>query len=160
MEHFFENPFWIVVLIAVLSSFFKKKKEISQGKQQSRQSPMKEKSDPAGPLENVPDLFQELTRTLHEQLDPRPQKAASQSAAKRLKSKGKAGSPAKIAGTEVIPEPQLVREQIQPVPMQSPEDNPKELEIRDKQLIDAVIWSEVLGPPRAKKPYLRKNSRS
>ena len=29
----------------------------------------------------------------------------------------------------------------------------KVIELDETKLVDAVVWSEILGPPRAKKPY-------
>ena len=30
-----------------------------------------------------------------------------------------------------------------------------QLKVDESKLVDAVIWSEILGPPRAKNPYFR-----
>ena len=60
-------------------------------------------------------------------------------------------------------EPTFVEQEIEPLITDSPlrsmiQETPKEkaIEVDRSKIVDAIIWTEILGPPRSKKPYMKK----
>lgn len=48
---------------------------------------------------------------------------------------------------------QAKAEKIRNIPVQVAENSPLDKAFNENKLIDAVIWSEIIGPPRAKRPH-------
>lgn len=162
MEFFFENPFLAIVLIAFISSFFRKKKDNpeTQGRTPTEAGRGQNKRPP-GTFEEARDIFKEFSRSLQEQQSrPVPRKATDKQfqRGRKMEEGLELHSASDVNGAETVP----VRNETKspPIGLKQEAVPKKELEVQEKQLIDAIIWSEILGSPRAKKPYMRKNVRS
>lgn len=148
-EFFFDNPFIFIILIAALSSLFKKKKKSAENQRTAYPSKGNQQTKPVSPFEEVKEIFKEVTRSFSEDTmtpDRRAEKPVIQQK------------------TEEIYQQTALREQVtpeekQPLPTQE-KTRSKELEMDQQKLVDAIIWSEVLGPPRAKKPYMKSRYRN
>jgi hypothetical protein len=164
LEFLFENPFLVIVLIAFISSFFRKKKDNpdTQGRTPTQTGGGQNKRPPS-PIEEARDIFKEFSRSLQEQQEkPMPRKTMDKQfqSGRKMETSQKAEQPAAsdMNALEILP----VRNEMKRPPIGlEPKAMPnKELKVQEEQLIDAIIWSEILGPPRAKKPYMKKNVRS
>jgi len=151
-----------IILIAVISSFFKKKKENSgQNRHKTNQPGSGRKQRQQNPFEEARDIFKELTRPVMQEM--RLPKEKEEKKLQRPKKRGenaanRIGTESPPAGLEDALDPiQFSDTSLATAPQTPPE---KKLEVKEEQLIDAVIWSEILGPPRAKNPYMKKNFRS
>ncbi|MBB6445982.1 hypothetical protein [Bacillus benzoevorans] len=165
MNFFFDNPFLAIILIAVISSFFKKKKEDSAQKQGSpKQLGNGHKPRPLNPFEEARELFKELASSVSEETKPISKKTREKTVRQLKRSAETAASNlvraerTSIGLQDVVPE--TAQEADTPAALTPGTTSQKKLEVRENQVIDAIIWSEILGPPRAKKPYMRNNFRS
>jgi hypothetical protein len=166
LEFLFENPFLVIVLIAVISSFFRKKKDNpnTQGRTPTQAGGGQNKRL-SSPIEEARDIFKEFSRSLQEQQSkPLPRKTMDKQfqSDRKMEESQKVEQPA--ASDVNAPETLPVRNEMTRPPIGlelEPKTAPKkELKVQEEQLIDAIIWSEILGPPRTKKPYRRNNYRS
>jgi len=164
LEFFFENPILVIVLIGLISSFFRKKKDNPeiQGRTPTDAGGGQNKRPPS-PFDEARDIFKELSRSLQEpQSKPVPRRTMEkqfQSKRKTETSQERMEQPT-AAGMDVAETKPIRNEMKRPPIGLEPKAVPnKELKVQEEQLIDAIIWSEIIGPPRAKKPYMRKNVR-
>lgn len=153
MEFLFENPFILILLIGLISSLFKKGKGEEQ---QPRQRP------PKPFVETIPIPESKI-----------PQKSEKVETEKRTKESvktiqsdfldAKKQAEAKMAALreqQLKYEHQAERlkeenELKQPTPTETAVK--KSYRVEEKNLADAIIWAEILGPPRAKNPHRARN---
>ncbi|MGN7177390.1 hypothetical protein BK139_06035 [Paenibacillus sp. FSL R5-0490] len=152
MEFLLENPFILIAVIAFISSFFKKKKEEKPVKQAPRSVQQENRTQAertsadnalAEVLEEEKKKLTEKSRRIEEDYRQRKQQAEQSmkalqsqqraaerkaSAISRTTANTKTGSPVEAAGAGKF-EPQK------------------------QTLVDGIIWSEILGPPRSKNPH-------
>src|SRR3954454_20948444 len=65
-EFFFDNPFLFIVLVAVLSSLFKKRKRNTEGERTPYSPKENKQTKPVSPFDEVKEIFKEVTRSLSE----------------------------------------------------------------------------------------------
>jgi hypothetical protein len=161
VNFFIDNPFLVIVLIAVISSFFKKKKENpAQNHNRPKQAGKAQQRPQRSFVEEARDLFKEFvsdeTRPIPRQTEKkvrRPKRSEETAEASLVRLE-----PSSAGLQEAVLE---TMQTVNPSAALTPDTTPKKkLETSEDHLIDSVIWSEILGPPRAKKPYMRKNFRS
>ncbi|MCS0670846.1 hypothetical protein [Cytobacillus firmus] len=149
MEFLLENPFILIALIAFISSFFKKKKEEKPVKQtprsiQQEQRTQAERTSPDSALaETLKEEYRqqaEKAKRIEEEYRQRKQQAEESMKAlqnQRRAAERKASALAKTASNtnaEHRKEP----------------SGAGSFEFRKQSLVDGIIWSEILGPPRSK----------
>ncbi len=153
MEILFENPLIIIILIGVISSLFK-----NRNKNERQESPAKrvETRKPKS-TQNGSDVFQEMKEIFRE---------ASHTYQEEIKPVRRLPEQHLPKITEVKVEPVEVQPSISEdiargqSGSQIPQlGQPKGLKVDESKLAEAVIWSEILGPPRAKKPYMHNRTR-
>lgn len=151
MEIFFDSPFMVLILIALFSiSSALKKRSQKQNKTTGRHVE-KKYTKPGSPFEEVKEIFKEVTRNLQEEQNKLPsQKPINISPERKIKSEQ---------------ELELKLEQLDRIQSELDPHNHKkditlpvhvkmnDMEINESKLIESVIWSEILGSPRSKKPY-------
>ncbi|WP_338470295.1 hypothetical protein R4Z10_16025 [Niallia sp. XMNu-256] len=154
MEILFENPLIVIILIGVISSLFK-----NRDKSEKQESPAKRvEADRHKPTQKSGDVFQEMreifketSRTFQEEIKPERQFSEKQ-------------SEKKIAEVKVVLEEELPSLSEKPDKQHAPQtiqqQQLKEFKVDESKLAEAVIWAEILGPPRAKKPYSHNRSRA
>lgn len=152
MEFLFENPFLAIILIAVILSFFKKKRTNPEMKKKAQHAEQHRQPRYERPIEEVRDLLKEITRTFAEETKPRSRKMSKGTDIKnRIEKQIQQAPPETVvqnAGeNQPLPESSF--------PMLQEKKSEQELEVNAGQLVDAIIWSEILGPPRAKNPYMK-----
>jgi hypothetical protein len=148
-EFFFENPFLFIVLIAVLSSLLKKRKGNTDNKKTPYPSKGNKQTKPVSPFDEVKEIFKEVTRSFSEGTitpDRKIEHPVVQQKAEELHQQMATGQPLKSIGPRSLPIEEKPRS--------------KEMGLDQEKLVDAVIWSEILGPPRAKKPYMKSRYRN
>lgn len=146
MEFLFENPIFLVIIIGIISSIFKRLKE---GKQEQGQ-----------PKQQRP--FSPSTQPINPQPVERPKmvkpsgahKKGSQSANEILLEAKKIAEQAKreiqLDKTKSTRDVPNIRQEAIP----SADDSKAYIHtLEERRLIDGLIWAEVLGPPRAKKTH-------
>jgi hypothetical protein len=149
-EIFFDNPIIFIILVAVISSLFRKKKEnVSHSKGQGKTSQPK-KSNTFSPtsLEEVRDVFKEVTRSFSSPTTSSNRKRENPS---YEEIKGVNQQEEELNQSNLT-EPLHSDVPILQTVMQEKQRD-KVIELDETKLVDAVVWSEILGPPRAKKPY-------
>lgn len=150
LEFFFDNPIIFILLVAVVSSLFRKKKEnVSHTKGQERTSQPK-KSNPFSPtaLEEVREVFKEVTRSFSSPTTTSNRKRENPSHELIFEAKQQVEELNQSHLTESIHSDAPI---LQTVMKEKQRD--KVIELDETKLVDAVVWSEILGPPRAKKPF-------
>lgn len=148
-EFFFDNPFLFIVLVAVLSSLFKKRKGNTESKRTPYSPKENKQTKPVSPFDEVKEIFKEVTRSLSEGTitpDQKIEKPVVEQKAEEIYQQIAKAEPLKRERSQSAPTPE--------------ESRGKELELDQTKLMDAIIWSEVLGPPRAKKPYMKSRYRN
>lgn len=157
MDFLFDNPFIIVVLIGIISSFFKKNKEEKKQTTQRSPKPFVERTP-----KPKPEIFKQLEQEITKYLVPERQEVPTkQETAKKsiqsdyLEAKKQAEAKPPVLqeqnSEQVLLEVQGEQYQMESSP---PLTVPRASFSVDKdRLADAVIWSEILGPPRAKRPH-------
>jgi cell division protein FtsN len=154
-EALFNNPIIFIILVAVISSLFKKKKENSNDPngQKKSSNPMENKrSQPNNPFDEIKDLFREMTGSLSDGTGTPKEKMRDLYSEERKVAQQKEVELNQQRSTDWEPEPlKSVGSHLLPINQEKSKD--KEIELNETKLVDAVIWSEILGPPRAKKPY-------
>lgn len=157
MDFIFENPFLIIIILGILSSLFKKPKN-DRGMEGRESQPYDETS----PLP-MPDIFKQFGFEEQE----KEEKPVSQeiSSEELLKSDYQEKARAKIAELQ---ERDRARERTdrRPVLREEPEINrplhteeKRAVSISQERLKEAVVWAEILGPPRSKRPHRYRNVR-
>ena len=149
---FFDNPIIFIILVAVISALFRKKKESSrdpEGPRRTNQPLDKRPSQTQTTLDEVREVFKELSRSF-----------SNPTASSNQKREDPYYEEKKV---EELTEPTFVEQEIEPLITDSPlrsmiQETPKEkaIEVDRSKIVDAIIWTEILGPPRSKKPYMKK----
>lgn len=155
-EFLFENPFLLIILIGILSSMFKKKKE------PNRTSPRQ----PEAPKKKWQEVIQEIQEEWEEQTTAKPIQEAKPvqpaesveiqeederriAELKRLQQAYEEQQKRERESETAISTPSIVAAKVI-----SDDQSPvyhKELSFGKQELINGIIMSEVLGPPRAKR---------
>ncbi|CEG27909.1 hypothetical protein [Bacillus sp. B-jedd] len=150
MERIFENPILLFIVIAFISSLFAKSKGSTENKRRT-----------------LPDLKKELEETYREitrQEQPGHETAPPVRNHKPLHPKEKIKQAVKPAARGETPpammerakNPGSVRGSIRQEQTHANEEMPAIEPVTEKNLADAIVWAEILGPPRAKKPYYKR----
>jgi Fe2+ transport system protein B len=154
LDLLFENPFIIVVLIGIISSLFNRMKSSAEEPKrqpvrpvqnrpaQAQSTTMEEKIERPyvhreeksvmvtdTPLNEIQEKYAEKKKAAEERLKQlEQQKAVTEKRAARMNSQV----------TRVVHKQSSRSERLSP---------------NKEKLVDAVVWSEILGPPRAKRPF-------
>ena len=146
MEILFDNPIIVIILIAIASSLFKKKKRDDD--QNTRRPSMGEKQRKAkGQFQEIKDIFQEVTRTLQEETNPPVQRS------REVVHQRKAVEEVSMVNSQPA---DISNSKEEFVPNKDAQKKTERAPIVDDQtLVNAVIWSEILGPPRARKTHYK-----
>lgn len=160
MEILFDNPFIIIILIAALSSMFKNKKKPENDRKRGTSHTSASKPErPSNRMDEMKEIFKEVTRHLSEE-HPVPAKKTEEmyqekqdEAAQLIETlKQKSDVKGKIesitTGISQGPDKQTM----------GTEKKDNSMKLDESTLIDAVVWSEILGPPRAKNPYRKRRA--
>ena len=149
---FFDNPIIFIILVAVISALFRKKKESSgdpKGQRRANQPLDKRPSQTQTSFDEVREVFKEFSRSFSN-----PTASSNQKREDPYYEEKKA---------EELNEPTFVEREIEPLISDSPlrsmiQETPEEkaIEVDRSKIVDAIIWTEILGPPRSKKPYMKK----
>lgn len=150
MERLFENPILLFVIIAIISSMFSKVKGKPENKRPGR----------------MPELARELRERYEEISKPEQRGTGRRPAGNQEPSaQPRAGKPevrreAVIPVAAVEPTVEKMDETRRPL-LQSTGKSVGSDEfsiepVTEKNLADAVVWAEILGPPRSKKPYYKR----
>lgn len=151
MEFLLENPFILIAVIAFISSFFKKKKEEKPVKQAPRSVQQENRTQAertsadntlAEVLEEEKKKLTEKSRRIEE--DYRQRKQQAEQSIKALQSQERAAErrASAISGTAA---------NTKAYPMEA--SGAGKFEPQKQSLVDGIIWSEILGPPRSKNPH-------
>jgi hypothetical protein len=150
-EIFFDNPIIFIILVAVISSLFRKKKESSRdpkGQRRTNQPLDKSPSQTQTSFDEVREVFKELSRSFSNPTTSsnRKRENPSHEEIKGVNQQVEELNQSNMAESlqSDVPILQTVMEEKQ---------RDKVIELDETKLVDAVVWSEILGPPRAKKPY-------
>ncbi|RDU35421.1 hypothetical protein DRW41_18365 [Neobacillus piezotolerans] len=149
MERLFENPILLFVIIAFVSSMFSKLKGKDENRRPGR----------------LPELARELQERYGEAAKP-DQKGMDRRPARRqdsstvtLSGKGEAAreavNPSPLQDNAVEKSGDTGRRIVQN-PGKGVGENLSIEPVTEKNLADAVVWAEILGPPRSKKPYYKR----
>lgn len=158
MDFLFENPFLIVIILGILSSMFKKPKN-DKNMEESETKPYDETS----PIP-MPEIFKQFG--FEEQADRKKPVSQDVSSEELLKSDYQEKAKAKIAE---LKERDRNRKQVESRPVQAEElkinrpsnlsEEKRTVSIGQERLKEAIVWAEILGPPRSKKPHRYRNVR-
>jgi hypothetical protein len=152
-----ENPFILVVLIGIISSFYKQMKGTGEDEGQKRKQPKPflpgQSGEKSKPL--IDFNFEEIQKRME-----RPKTASKRpeetpvilDQAKELKGMMNEQRMPRDKKDERQTKGRLHQPRMESVKKEN------ELPISSQTLRDAVIWSEILGPPRAKQIYHRKRT--
>ena len=147
MEILFENPILWLVLLGVISSLFRGKKREEEG-QKTRSNPVENRPTPksGSAFGELKEIFREVNRTFQEETQPSQtlKKERVQEVIEPASYTQRADQERTSIANEI--------EVIQKAPILQKKN---QLKVDESKLVDAVIWSEILGPPRAKNPYFR-----
>ncbi|MFB6465764.1 hypothetical protein ACE38V_02980 [Cytobacillus sp. Hz8] len=166
MKYLFENPFIIIVIIGIISSLFKKEKD------QKKKAPIKGRSSrqtKAFPTQkswqtprsngnpfNKPLMRSEMPEQQHREIKPFEQKRTIESSMNDLASQYEEVKQEAISQIEELNKQKAQMEQqvakIKAINVEKKSNSINQAKLENK-LRDAVIWSEILGPPRAKKSH-------
>ncbi|MBG9445615.1 hypothetical protein [Cytobacillus firmus] len=152
MEFLLENPFILIAVIAFISSFFKKKKEEKPVKkaprsvqQENRAQAERTSADPA-----LAEVLKEEKRKLTEKSkrieeDYKQRKQQAEQSMKALQSQQRAAERKASAISRTAANSKTG------YPVEA--SGSGKFEPQKQSLVDGIIWSEVLGPPRSKNPH-------
>ena len=147
MEILFENPILWLVLLGVISSLFRGKKREEEG-QKTRSNPVENRPTPksGSAFGELKEIFREVNRYIS-----RGNTTFSNLKKERVQ---EVIEPASYTQRAVQEKTSIANEieVIQKAPILQKKN---QLKVDESKLVDAVIWSEILGPPRAKNPYFR-----
>ncbi|PAE23308.1 MULTISPECIES: hypothetical protein [Bacillaceae] len=151
MEFLFENPFILIAVIAFISSMFKKKKEerpVKQAprsvQQENRTQAERTSADPA-----LAEVLEEEKRKLTEksrriEQEYRQRKQQTEQSMKALQSQQRAAERKASAISRTAANTKTY-------PVEA--SGAGKFEPQKQSLVDGIIWSEILGPPRSKNPH-------
>jgi len=150
LERIFENPILLFIIIAFVSSLFAKSKGSTENKRRTLPELKRE----------FEETFREITRQelpsqntvppvrKDKPLHPKEKIKQAVKQANRVKIPHASEEPAELARVSRVP---IRQEQIH-----ADEEMPAIEPVTEKNLADAIVWAEILGPPRAKKPYYKR----
>jgi DNA mismatch repair ATPase MutL len=147
MDFLFENPIIIVILIGIISSLYKQVKgaQPEEGKRTNR--PNQAPVSPVG--QNKP-----VRRQKQANKPVRGQNVANQSNQHQgSASKHENLNSATRIETQENKQTKMEMNENKAATQQKEENKQKSLNVSQSNLVDGLIWSEVLGPPRAKRPH-------
>ncbi|MDZ5470941.1 hypothetical protein SM124_04155 (plasmid) [Bacillus sp. 31A1R] len=166
MEFLFENPFILVVLIGIISSLFKRMKGEQPEEQQKRPTPKPVVQKRKRIEEQNPTLAQEIEMQRQKEQQRQQEHHQGRNKFERIEKQyqeKKKQAEEKIAAMK---KQQLVSEKkSQRMSSTSrmnsatkdhvvtPQEDTSFYQVDEKKLADAVVWAEILGPPRAKNPH-------
>jgi hypothetical protein len=146
LQFLFENPFLIIVLIGFIFSLFRKKEP---QKDQRNTKPIKNRgSHTDKPLGEIKEIFKDVMNTFPEPkqtLKPKVNKVERRKKREHQENIYEKQTPVE----DKLEEPILLMKQKDESATQSSQH--QQIEVDEQRIVDAVIWSEILGPPRAKK---------
>jgi len=152
LEFLLENPFILIAIIAFISSFFKKKKEEKPVKQAPRSARQENRTqaertaaDPvmAEVLEEEKRKMEEKSRRIAEEY--RQSKQHAEQSMKALQNQQRAAERKASAISKTAADISAG------YPAEA--SGAGKFEPRKQALVDGIIWSEILGPPRSKNPH-------
>ncbi|WP_147532403.1 hypothetical protein [Bacillus marasmi] len=160
MEFFFDNPFILVILIGIISSLFKKNKEAQQEKQKgNKPKPVRTEEAPAPVRKNRPSRAQQQNPSK----SPRSKQPRQTSRERDLARENQTDvMDQRYAALKIHQEePYHTNSAMESAPTQErnliyrddEQNKQRTLNVDSNALVDGLIWSEVLGPPRAKKAH-------
>ncbi|MDF1508311.1 hypothetical protein PZE06_08935 [Robertmurraya sp. DFI.2.37] len=157
MQFLLDNPFILIILLGILSSMFKTNKEKPANKKPTRQASTTSTENPP-PSNPMAEVFRELVEEApakpiyNEYVDTKKEAEAKIAALKKQQEQ----YADKVSRMNTL---SRINEQSQPL-MESVAKSGRTFKVEGEKLADAIIWSEILGPPRAKKPHRSMNFRS
>lgn len=162
MQFLLENPFILVVLIGIISSFYKQMKGTGEDDRQKRKQPKpflpgqtSEKSKPFIDFD-FGELQQKFERPQMEKKEPVETRSLSTNRVQEVKNTNRE--------QQYTPNKKVDRQTTgrlnQQPRVESSAKTDHDLRVSSQTLRDAVIWSEILGPPKAKQGYHRKRTNS
>lgn len=149
MDFLFENPFIIVVLIGIISSLFKKTK--GQTKANPKPSKPFVENTPIPEITNFEGVREEPIRTLDTEYRDMKKEAEAKITALKEQQKRFEQKAERMNSTT------RMNQSVRSTPTAT--NNKATFQVDQEKLADAVVWSEILGPPRAKKPHRSLNTR-
>ena len=153
MEILFDNPFIIIILIAIISSLFKNKKKAAEGQKRGTVLPPIHKPI-RSPFDEVKEIFKEVTRPLSEENRAPAKKIEEVFQEKKRKAEYEKETSNQTSAVKRNMEYIKTGTPLAPVSQtKSAENKESALKVDESKLVEAVIWAEILGPPRAKNPY-------
>jgi len=132
LDFLLHNFFIVLAVIAGIISFFKG----------SLSSDTKEKETKRAPKPFVPQQTSPMRKRVEQEIKKRQQ--STESLEEKLK-EAKQQVKAEIPVPRVVPHVRAKKEKVAPTA--------PSLHVSKKQVVQGVIWSEILGPPRSKNPY-------
>jgi hypothetical protein len=157
-----ENPFILVVLIGIISSFYKQMKGTGEDEHQKRKQPKpflpgqtSEKSKPFIDFD-FGELQQKFERPQTEKKEPEKTQSLSTNRVQEVKSTYREQT---YTPNKKVDRQTTGRLNQQPR-VEAAVKTDHDLHVSKQTLRDAVIWSEILGPPKAKQGYHRKRTNS
>jgi len=157
LKFLLENPFILVVLIGIISSFFKQKKESEGNDRQKRKQPKPfvpgNENEKSKPFFDFGELQRKIEQAQQETKRPERKKAAPRKKVEETLSTYREQQPTIEKKAE---RPQTGRLN-QPRAVQKVQEEVT-IDVSSQALRDAVVWAEILGPPRAKKAYNRRRA--
>lgn len=152
MEFLFENPLILLAIIGFISSLFTKGKKEEEKRRKPAQRPVSRPTQPQQPAQASP------IERKREELETRAKRAAAQMEQQYAETRQKADEE-----LEALKQKQRYAERRtaairERMPAQNTANTNTQAQAKalapDKQkLADAIIWSEILGPPRAMNPH-------
>ncbi|MCM3599530.1 hypothetical protein M3175_02225 [Robertmurraya korlensis] len=162
MQFLLENPFILVVLIGIISSFYKQMKGQGEDDRQKRKQPKpflpgqtKEKSKPFIDFD-FGELQQKFERPQKEKKEPVVTQSLSTNRVQEVRNTYREQQSTPVMKVDRQTTGRLNQQPRAEVAVKSDHD----LRVSSQTLRDAVIWSEILGPPKAKQGYHRKRTNS
>lgn len=147
MEILLENLIILIILISFITSIFKNKQ-----KKRSSPAPVEKKPEQknSSAFEEMKEIFKEVNRTFQEDTKPPQRKLTKVYQDKINQTKGLVDHVTSQRDDRVNSYRPNETDVPQRVPISAPQNH---LSVDRSNLVDAVIWAEILGPPRAKNPY-------
>ena len=157
MEFIFENPIFIIVIIGYIISFFMKNKQ-GQSQKNPKNARPDVKPSPAQVFKEIQERIPQLSTAMNDERERRKaeeaqrlekemlerRKLAEASMNALMEQKEMAEEQAMLIKAASVSAEQIPSTEVQPKQSISPSK---------KQLIDGIIWSEIIGPPRALNPH-------
>jgi hypothetical protein len=160
MEFLFQNPFLILILLAYLFSLFGKRKK--QQAQQQRNSQPRHVQTKRAPAERGSELKRQLDTAIREFKNLTENRQYTEQAESvqpveqdknELKEQSENRKPKAQAVKREAEQQKVSVSPSKPVEMASEKEEHVSLAPTDKQLVEGIIWSEILGPPRSLNPH-------